>query len=90
MLVGVFIEQPTPFLPEFLHRLLTLDYPKDKLQVFVHNNVSVCSCSQVGFRIFFALCGCSQSLILAPYSGGLPRKAHPDLLGGEQECVRQF
>uniref|UniRef100_A0A3P9M636 Procollagen-lysine, 2-oxoglutarate 5-dioxygenase 2 n=1 Tax=Oryzias latipes TaxID=8090 RepID=A0A3P9M636_ORYLA len=38
VLVGVFIEQPTPFLPEFLHRLLTLDYPKDKLQVFVHNN----------------------------------------------------
>uniref|UniRef100_A0A3P8WAE7 procollagen-lysine 5-dioxygenase n=1 Tax=Cynoglossus semilaevis TaxID=244447 RepID=A0A3P8WAE7_CYNSE len=38
VLVGVFIEQPTPFLPEFLHRLLTLDYPKDKLNVFVHNN----------------------------------------------------
>uniref|UniRef100_A0A8C7XDY8 procollagen-lysine 5-dioxygenase n=1 Tax=Oryzias sinensis TaxID=183150 RepID=A0A8C7XDY8_9TELE len=35
---SLFIEQPTPFLPEFLHRLLTLDYPKDKLQVFVHNN----------------------------------------------------
>ncbi|XP_047424302.1 procollagen-lysine,2-oxoglutarate 5-dioxygenase 2 isoform X2 [Mugil cephalus] len=38
VLVGVFIEQPTPFLPEFFHRLLTLDYPKDKLKVFVHNN----------------------------------------------------
>ncbi|TNN88343.1 Procollagen-lysine,2-oxoglutarate 5-dioxygenase 2 [Liparis tanakae] len=38
VLVGVFIEQPTPFLPEFFHRLLTLDYPKDKLNIFVHNN----------------------------------------------------
>lgn len=38
VLVGVFIEQPTPFLPEFFHRLLTLDYPKDKLRLFIHNN----------------------------------------------------
>uniref|UniRef100_A0AAQ4PCN4 Procollagen-lysine, 2-oxoglutarate 5-dioxygenase 2 n=1 Tax=Gasterosteus aculeatus aculeatus TaxID=481459 RepID=A0AAQ4PCN4_GASAC len=38
VLVGVFIEQPTPFLPEFFERLLSLDYPKDKLKVFVHNN----------------------------------------------------
>uniref|UniRef100_A0A3P9D3T3 procollagen-lysine 5-dioxygenase n=1 Tax=Maylandia zebra TaxID=106582 RepID=A0A3P9D3T3_9CICH len=44
VLVGVFIEQPTPFLPEFFQRLLTLDYPKDKLKLFVHNNVSTCSC----------------------------------------------
>uniref|UniRef100_A0A671XN79 procollagen-lysine 5-dioxygenase n=1 Tax=Sparus aurata TaxID=8175 RepID=A0A671XN79_SPAAU len=38
VLVGVFIEQPTPFLPEFFQRLLTLDYPKDKLNLFIHNN----------------------------------------------------
>uniref|UniRef100_A0A665UCK9 procollagen-lysine 5-dioxygenase n=1 Tax=Echeneis naucrates TaxID=173247 RepID=A0A665UCK9_ECHNA len=38
VLVGVFIEQPTPFLPEFFQRLLTLDYPKDKLKLFIHNN----------------------------------------------------
>uniref|UniRef100_A0A3Q2FXS1 procollagen-lysine 5-dioxygenase n=1 Tax=Cyprinodon variegatus TaxID=28743 RepID=A0A3Q2FXS1_CYPVA len=42
VLVGVFIEQPTPFLPEFFKQLLTLDYPKDKLKLFVHNNVSGC------------------------------------------------
>uniref|UniRef100_A0A8C9RGF4 procollagen-lysine 5-dioxygenase n=1 Tax=Scleropages formosus TaxID=113540 RepID=A0A8C9RGF4_SCLFO len=35
--LGVFIEQPTPFLPEFLERLLVLDYPKDCLSVFIHN-----------------------------------------------------
>ncbi|KAK5602740.1 Procollagen-lysine,2-oxoglutarate 5-dioxygenase 2 [Crenichthys baileyi] len=38
VLVAVFIEQPTPFLPEFFQRLVTLDYPKDKLKLFVHNN----------------------------------------------------
>ncbi|XP_060949665.1 procollagen-lysine,2-oxoglutarate 5-dioxygenase 2 [Limanda limanda] len=38
VLVGVFIEQPTPFLPEFFQRLLTLDYPHDKIHLFIHNN----------------------------------------------------
>lgn len=42
VLVGVFIEKPTPFLPEFFQRLLSLDYPKDKIKVFIHNNVSIC------------------------------------------------
>ncbi|XP_020670889.3 procollagen-lysine,2-oxoglutarate 5-dioxygenase 2 isoform X1 [Pogona vitticeps] len=36
--IGVFIEQPTPFLNKFLDRLLTLDYPKEKLSLFIHNN----------------------------------------------------
>ncbi|KAM4772006.1 procollagen-lysine,2-oxoglutarate 5-dioxygenase 2 isoform 2-T2 [Rhinophrynus dorsalis] len=36
--IGVFIEQPTPFLPEFFNRLLALDYPKEKLFIFIHNS----------------------------------------------------
>ncbi|XP_028923971.1 procollagen-lysine,2-oxoglutarate 5-dioxygenase 2 isoform X2 [Ornithorhynchus anatinus] len=36
--IGVFIEQPTPFLPRFLDLLLTLDYPKEALSLFIHNN----------------------------------------------------
>ncbi|XP_066455453.1 procollagen-lysine,2-oxoglutarate 5-dioxygenase 2 isoform X2 [Eleutherodactylus coqui] len=36
--IGVFIEQPTPFLPEFFTRLLALDYPKEKLSLFIHNS----------------------------------------------------
>uniref|UniRef100_UPI00398E53FD procollagen-lysine,2-oxoglutarate 5-dioxygenase 2 isoform X1 n=1 Tax=Pristiophorus japonicus TaxID=55135 RepID=UPI00398E53FD len=35
--VGIFIETPTPFLPEFLERLLTIDYPREKLTFFIHN-----------------------------------------------------
>ncbi|KAJ3611007.1 hypothetical protein NHX12_021023 [Muraenolepis orangiensis] len=37
VLLGVFIQQPTPFVPEFLQRLLNLDYPRDKLHLFLHN-----------------------------------------------------
>lgn len=42
VLVGVFIEKATPFLPEFFQHLLSLDYPKDKITVFIHNSVSIC------------------------------------------------
>uniref|UniRef100_A0A1A8KAZ1 procollagen-lysine 5-dioxygenase n=2 Tax=Nothobranchius TaxID=28779 RepID=A0A1A8KAZ1_NOTKU len=37
--VAVFIEHPTPFMEEFLERLTTLDYPKSRLRLFIHNNV---------------------------------------------------
>uniref|UniRef100_A0A8C9STB1 procollagen-lysine 5-dioxygenase n=1 Tax=Scleropages formosus TaxID=113540 RepID=A0A8C9STB1_SCLFO len=37
--VGVFIEQPTPFLEEFLERLVSQSYPTDRLRLFIHNNV---------------------------------------------------
>uniref|UniRef100_A0A1A7W8Z6 procollagen-lysine 5-dioxygenase n=1 Tax=Iconisemion striatum TaxID=60296 RepID=A0A1A7W8Z6_9TELE len=37
--VAVFIEHPTPFIEEFLERLTTLNYPKSRLRLFIHNNV---------------------------------------------------
>ena len=37
--IGLFIEQPTPFLEEFFGKILKLDYLKDKIDVVVHNNV---------------------------------------------------
>ncbi|XP_037832688.1 multifunctional procollagen lysine hydroxylase and glycosyltransferase LH3 [Kryptolebias marmoratus] len=37
--VAVFIEHPTPFMEEFLERLTTLNYPKSRLRLFIHNNV---------------------------------------------------
>nr|XP_060636076.1 multifunctional procollagen lysine hydroxylase and glycosyltransferase LH3 isoform X1 [Anolis sagrei ordinatus]XP_060636077.1 multifunctional procollagen lysine hydroxylase and glycosyltransferase LH3 isoform X1 [Anolis sagrei ordinatus] len=39
VLVGVFIEQPTPFFPQFLQRLLSFDYPYSHLNLFIHNRV---------------------------------------------------
>ena len=38
--VGVFIEQPTPFLQQVLDRLAALNYPKKKMTVFLRNSVS--------------------------------------------------
>jgi len=39
VLVAVFIEQPTPFLEEFLDKIYHTEYPKQKLHLFVHNSV---------------------------------------------------
>ncbi|XP_068611873.1 multifunctional procollagen lysine hydroxylase and glycosyltransferase LH3-like [Brachionichthys hirsutus] len=39
VLVGVFIEHPTPFMEEFLERLVTLNYPTSRLRLFIHNKV---------------------------------------------------
>ncbi|KAG7312983.1 hypothetical protein JYU34_000055 [Plutella xylostella] len=38
VLLSVFIEQPTPFLEEFLQQLLDLSYPQEKLHLFLRNN----------------------------------------------------
>ncbi|XP_042333915.1 procollagen-lysine,2-oxoglutarate 5-dioxygenase 1 isoform X2 [Sceloporus undulatus] len=37
VLIGVFIEQPTPFLSQFFERLQKLRYPKRRIQLFIHN-----------------------------------------------------
>ncbi|XP_050361429.1 procollagen-lysine,2-oxoglutarate 5-dioxygenase isoform X1 [Nymphalis io] len=39
VMLSVFIEQPTPFLEEFLQQIDEIDYPKDKIHLFMHNNV---------------------------------------------------
>jgi len=39
VLVAVFIEQPTPFLEEFLDKIYHIEYPMQKLHLFVHNSV---------------------------------------------------
>ncbi|XP_006016301.1 procollagen-lysine,2-oxoglutarate 5-dioxygenase 1, partial [Alligator sinensis] len=38
ILIGIFIEQPTPFFSQFLKRLQTLHYPKKQTQLFIHNH----------------------------------------------------
>ncbi|XP_061456626.1 procollagen-lysine,2-oxoglutarate 5-dioxygenase 1 [Rhineura floridana] len=37
VLIGIFIEQPTPFLTQFFKRLHKLRYPKKRIQLFIHN-----------------------------------------------------
>lgn len=38
--LGLFIPKPTPFLREYFESILALDYPRNKLHVFLYNNVS--------------------------------------------------
>lgn len=37
--IGIFIQQPTPFVSVFFERLLKLEYPKDRLKLFIYNQV---------------------------------------------------
>ena len=39
VVIGIFIENPTPFFEEFLHKFLALSYPKDKIHLYIHNGV---------------------------------------------------
>ncbi|KAJ3586291.1 hypothetical protein NHX12_012691 [Muraenolepis orangiensis] len=40
VMIGIFIQQPTPFVTVFFERLLTLQYPKNRLQLFIYNQES--------------------------------------------------
>ncbi|XP_046726464.1 procollagen-lysine,2-oxoglutarate 5-dioxygenase 1 isoform X2 [Silurus meridionalis] len=37
VVIGIFIEQPTPFLTVFFERLFHLKYPKNRLKLFIYN-----------------------------------------------------
>ncbi|XP_018557008.1 procollagen-lysine,2-oxoglutarate 5-dioxygenase 1 isoform X2 [Lates calcarifer] len=37
VVIGIFIQQPTPFVTVFFERLLKLQYPKNKLKLFIYN-----------------------------------------------------
>ncbi|XP_056646968.1 procollagen-lysine,2-oxoglutarate 5-dioxygenase [Diorhabda sublineata] len=39
VLISVFIEQNTPFLEEMLQKLYSMDYPKDRTHLFIHNSI---------------------------------------------------
>ncbi|XP_041987730.1 procollagen-lysine,2-oxoglutarate 5-dioxygenase isoform X2 [Aricia agestis] len=39
VMMAVFIEQPTPFMEDFLLQLLEIDYPKSKIHLLLRNNV---------------------------------------------------
>ncbi|KAM9350754.1 procollagen-lysine,2-oxoglutarate 5-dioxygenase 1 [Symphorus nematophorus] len=37
VVIGIFIQQPTPFVEVFFERLLKLQYPKNRLKLFIYN-----------------------------------------------------
>lgn len=40
VVIGIFIQQPTPFVTVFFDRLLKLQYPKNRLKLFIYNQVT--------------------------------------------------
>ena len=40
VVLGIFIERPTPFLSEFLRRVAELNYPKNRMYLYLHNSQS--------------------------------------------------
>ena len=38
IVLAIFIEKPTPFIEEFFGKIAELDYPQDKISLFVHNS----------------------------------------------------
>lgn len=43
VMIGIFIQQPTPFVTVFFERLLKLQYPKNRLKLFIYNRVTFLS-----------------------------------------------
>ena len=41
--LALFVEVPTPFLEDVLERIYKLDYPKEKMHLWMHNAVRPCS-----------------------------------------------
>ena len=39
VVMAIFIEKPTPFLEEFFGKIANLNYPKDKIDLFIHNTL---------------------------------------------------
>lgn len=44
VLIAIFIQQPTPFVEVFFERLLRLQYPKNRLKLFIYNQVTASFC----------------------------------------------
>uniref|UniRef100_A0A8C6L5H2 Procollagen-lysine,2-oxoglutarate 5-dioxygenase 1 n=1 Tax=Nothobranchius furzeri TaxID=105023 RepID=A0A8C6L5H2_NOTFU len=55
VVIGIFIQQPTPFVSVFFERLLKLQYPKNRLRLFIYNQVKHSS-SVPGLQRLFDLC----------------------------------
>ena len=38
VVLAIFIEQETPFIEEFFNKIIALNYPKEKIDLFIHNS----------------------------------------------------
>jgi hypothetical protein len=49
--IAIFIEYPTPFLREYFEKIFNLTYPKNRLAVFIHNQVKRSTVEEGSYRI---------------------------------------
>uniref|UniRef100_A0A7N6A489 Procollagen-lysine,2-oxoglutarate 5-dioxygenase 1 n=1 Tax=Anabas testudineus TaxID=64144 RepID=A0A7N6A489_ANATE len=63
VVIGIFIQQPTPFVTVFFERLLKLQYPKNRLKLFIYNKVKLmqtivfwCWCMNTSLSSFSDMC----------------------------------
>ena len=59
--MGFFVEKPTPFIPEFLNRMMQLEYPKKRVDLFIHNTVST-TCTSCQLRFCAIICYFSENV----------------------------
>ena len=71
-MMAVFVYVPTPFIDEFFQKLVALNYPKNKIDLYIFNAVSIITCSTARYKLFvwnksaFDLCkGTSIHLLIA-------------------------
>lgn len=60
VVLAIFIQQPTPFVTVFFERLLKLQYPKNRITLFIDSRVSGTSVSSAGFPERSGCSGCSR------------------------------
>ncbi len=45
--IGLFIEYPTPFLREYFEKIQKITYPKQRIGIFIHNQVRIIDNHQI-------------------------------------------
>lgn len=66
VVLAIFIQQPTPFVSVFFERLLKLQYPKDRIKLFIDNRVSGMAVSSAGFPERLGCSGFSRLFLPCP------------------------
>lgn len=66
VVLAIYIQQPTPFVTVFFERLLKLQYPKNRIKLFIDSRVNWTSVSSTGFPERSGCSGFSRLFPLCP------------------------
>lgn len=57
VLIALFVEVPSPFIAEYFQAVTALNYPKNKIHIFIHNAVS-----SKNMRLFISMLSTEKQL----------------------------